>query len=463
MFHHGAGSLMGIIPDLSLLVHGELYDALDGDAVRQQSERVGDIVDIGDDHYVKKRSPPGSKHGLQEWMCVRGGKVESLHTEKGHFANQGMNPFLAQALTIEGIIQFTMNKQREVWYDAHQATNPVVEHYKPWLRLEANHLAQVVALPTPYPEQVGIATRVDGAVRTYMVNCPNEAARQIVDRAEVLEEGGPAQPPPPATAAAGSNHAVGGTQHSPAPQEQAGPAQPPPPATAAAGSDHAVGGTQHSPAPQNQAGPAQPPPPATAAAGSDHAVGGTQHSPAPQDQAGPAQPPPPATAAAGSDHAVGGTQHSPTPQDQAGPAQPPPPPAAVGSDHAAGGAQHSPTPQDQAGPAQPLPPPATTAAGRDHAAGGMQHLPAPQDQAGEHAMSLTLLQMLITTFITPLRYHMGMGVLTSPAQPLPPPATAAAGRDHAAGGMQHLPAPQDQAGPAQQVAARHRRRRQRPC
>eukprot|EP00854_Cymbomonas_tetramitiformis_P025627 gene25627-31335_t len=134
----------------------ELFTRGTDDAVRQQLQRIHDIVDIADNHYVKRRSPPKSKHGLQEWTCVRGGKVESLHTEEGHFANQGMHPMLAQALTIEGLVQFTMDKEREVWYDAHQVATPAVGHYKPWLQVEANHLAELVSLPKPYPEQVGI-------------------------------------------------------------------------------------------------------------------------------------------------------------------------------------------------------------------------------------------------------------------------------------------------------------------
>eukprot|EP00854_Cymbomonas_tetramitiformis_P020038 gene20038-23983_t len=142
-----------------------------------------------------------------------------------------MNPFLAQALTIEGIIQFTMNKQREVWYDAHQATNPVVEHYKPWLRLEANHLAQVVALPTPYPEQVGIATRVDGAVRTYMVNCPNEAARQIVDRAEAPHNNRPPPPLPAVTMPMAERNTHQLRKRKQAPHSRRRPPPPPPAVT----------------------------------------------------------------------------------------------------------------------------------------------------------------------------------------------------------------------------------------
>ena len=39
-------------------------------AVRQQSERIVDIVDVRDDHYIKRRSAPGSKHGLQVSMAI---------------------------------------------------------------------------------------------------------------------------------------------------------------------------------------------------------------------------------------------------------------------------------------------------------------------------------------------------------------------------------------------------------
>ncbi|KAK3242206.1 hypothetical protein CYMTET_48078 [Cymbomonas tetramitiformis] len=495
----------------------ELFTRGTDDAVRQQLQRIHDIVDIADNHYVKRRSPPKSKHGLQEWTCVRGGKVESLHTEEGHFANQGMHPMLAQALTIEGLVQFTMDKEREVWYDAHQVATPAVGHYKPWLQVEANHLAELVSLPKPYPEQVGIgedngevflydyflqqqereqlhreeyaanptycpcarcatrrktcpcdmcakwreheaSTRVDGVLHSYMLNHPDEAARQLVDRAVVLEEGdcmeiseeeatrladsaeevvrrhyartqqeevGPAQP----------HTGESGVQLSVAPQQEAGPSQPH--ARVARNNLGGAGNIQHSAAPQQEAGSAQQ---HAAAARSSLGGAGVQHSLAPQQEARPAQP-----HAEGARGGLGesGVQHSAAPQQEAGPTQPHV--AAARSSLGGAGVQHSLAPQQEArimggglaGPAQPHAEGARGGLGES----GVQHSAAPQQEAGPTQPHVAAARSSLG----------GAGVQHSPAAPqnasLARPHAGAAGNGLGGDGVQHSHTPQQEAGP----------------
>lgn len=83
--------------------------------------------------------------------------MENLHNSIADYANTGMRPQLAQALTLEGIVRFLMMRQQERAFNEFRADTdevrmpptPVrisvswqVYHFCPWLKEAANEAAR---------------------------------------------------------------------------------------------------------------------------------------------------------------------------------------------------------------------------------------------------------------------------------------------------------------------------------
>ena len=80
--------------------------------------------------------------------------MEIFHGQQGDFANSACRGKLAQAQTLEGAVMFTMDRQQDAAYNRLDVDSPTVEHYRPWLRLRANALAQRAGMPLPHPHEV---------------------------------------------------------------------------------------------------------------------------------------------------------------------------------------------------------------------------------------------------------------------------------------------------------------------
>jgi hypothetical protein len=114
-------------------------------AIEVALTRINDITDIAE-HYKPKRRKPRQKHNLTGYKCDRGEKVETFHGPLAHYGNPGMSPYLAQAVTIEGALMFTMDREQEERYNKGEVESATVEHYEPWLRLQANAYALLLGL-----------------------------------------------------------------------------------------------------------------------------------------------------------------------------------------------------------------------------------------------------------------------------------------------------------------------------
>jgi len=125
-------------------------------AVAEALQNIKYIIDL-QSHTVPVRKKPGEKHSLTQKKRSRGEKVEIVHNVLGDFANGGMRPDGAQALTMEGLVRFLMDRQQECDYNAGLTDEHTVPHYRPWLKEEANQLAKAAGLSLPYPELVDLA------------------------------------------------------------------------------------------------------------------------------------------------------------------------------------------------------------------------------------------------------------------------------------------------------------------
>ena len=98
------------------------------------------------------RKRPGEKHSLTKKQKTRGEKVEIVHNQLGDFANAGMRGEGAQALTLEGLVRYLMDRQQERLWNSELSERDTVTHYRRWLKEEANDLARIVGHDAPYPE-----------------------------------------------------------------------------------------------------------------------------------------------------------------------------------------------------------------------------------------------------------------------------------------------------------------------
>jgi hypothetical protein len=121
-------------------------------ALRNAEPHCESICDV-EHHTLTLKPKPHQKHGLAEKKKVRGSKVEALHAVQGHFANGGMRALTAQMLTEEGGVRFTKDHQAALLYQRGQRLSPRPDHYRPWLRREANTLARAAGMPLPYPDE----------------------------------------------------------------------------------------------------------------------------------------------------------------------------------------------------------------------------------------------------------------------------------------------------------------------
>ena len=78
--------------------------------------------------------------------------MEAFHTVLGDFANGNMQPRTAQMLVMEGAYRFSIDRDRELDYQL-GADSLDVGHYRSWLRLEANTLAEAAGFEKPYPNE----------------------------------------------------------------------------------------------------------------------------------------------------------------------------------------------------------------------------------------------------------------------------------------------------------------------
>ena len=99
--------------------------------------------------------------------------MEILHNQIGDFANSGMRPRGAQALTLEGLVRYQMNREQERLYHTNAedtdtvpcltfshlfvTLEPKVGHYDRWLKEEANELAEAINVAAPYPTLIALA------------------------------------------------------------------------------------------------------------------------------------------------------------------------------------------------------------------------------------------------------------------------------------------------------------------
>jgi hypothetical protein len=86
-------------------------------------------------------------------MSDRGGKVEALHTVEANFANINMNPQTAQMLIEEGIVRFAARHVATLKYQRGERKSPIADHFRPWMRREANILARACDMRVPYPDE----------------------------------------------------------------------------------------------------------------------------------------------------------------------------------------------------------------------------------------------------------------------------------------------------------------------
>jgi len=124
-----------------------------------QKTRICDILDV-QDHNIKLRPKPGSRHDLQRWRSSRGAHVEVFHGPSKHFANLDSNWRLFQALQMEGIARYNAERREEnlqaVGPDGDESARAAtrVPHFLPWLHRERNRLSQAVGRASvPYPHE----------------------------------------------------------------------------------------------------------------------------------------------------------------------------------------------------------------------------------------------------------------------------------------------------------------------
>ena len=120
-------------------------------ALSNQRTHCADISDV-ESHNIRLKRLPNQRHTLQVVKKTRGGKVEAFHTVLGDFANGNMQPRTAQMLVMEGAYRFSIDRDRELDYQL-GANSLDGGHYRSWLRLEANRLAEAAGFEKPYPNE----------------------------------------------------------------------------------------------------------------------------------------------------------------------------------------------------------------------------------------------------------------------------------------------------------------------
>ncbi len=120
-------------------------------ALANQRTHCADISDV-ESHNIRLKRLPNQRHTLQVVKKTRGGKVEAFHTVLGDFANGNMQPRTAQMLVMEGAARFSIDRDRELDYQL-GANSLDGGHYRSWLRLEANRLAEAAGFEKPYPNE----------------------------------------------------------------------------------------------------------------------------------------------------------------------------------------------------------------------------------------------------------------------------------------------------------------------
>ena len=120
------------------------------EAIDTAASHAADIVDVCN-YYFQKRSKPRQTHNLTTFKCDRGEQVEVARAVLKHFANPGMAPMLAQALTMEGVATYNADRLKVAAYDNFESDSCEVVHYKPWLQIDINELCDRLGLPSRYP------------------------------------------------------------------------------------------------------------------------------------------------------------------------------------------------------------------------------------------------------------------------------------------------------------------------
>lgn len=116
----------------------------------RQFFNVDDWVDV-EPRTIVLRVKPHATHDLQEKRRAAGEKVETYHSAAGEFANNNMNPLLAQMLSMLGTLRWNMDRLQHLDFHQGKTEHAVPPHYDVWLMLEANEVAARAGKRLPYP------------------------------------------------------------------------------------------------------------------------------------------------------------------------------------------------------------------------------------------------------------------------------------------------------------------------
>ena len=131
-------------------------------ATNEQMKKVHYVSDNPDGHYYQEIPPgPRTTHGLSKWKTDRPeSPLEKFHEILAHFANSGMKPELADALTLGGTCEYNVKQRYKNEMEAHHRVHPEnnINSVFGYLPLHFDHsflhflngLAELKSVPPPF-------------------------------------------------------------------------------------------------------------------------------------------------------------------------------------------------------------------------------------------------------------------------------------------------------------------------